>query len=705
MAPTRGRKYIPPSNADSGGKGSFVRRSRWSVLASGFAICVLASASSSSCTRGPEAAAAAPLQANPPSTYVAKLKNILVGLPPSDDEVKVVEADPTQLRPLIDAWMDLPQYSQKMLVFFELAFQQTQVSIDDFLDQTYPRPAGFNTTTAPKLAQNARESFARTVLQLFAEDSSLVDAFTTQRFMMTPALMELYAFLDTWQVDDAGAITDRFSRANPGLTITVEAAQGPIPIAQTLDPASANYMRWYDPDVVDPFLVGPDCAEDPIVYPTPATPSEHLAQVLHHLLLGTLITRTNRAGHLCLVAYGSAAAPQLAASDFDTWKMVTIRTPAEGEATTAFYDLPTLRSSSELVVASPRIGFFTPAFFANWRTNASNQMRVTANQALIVATGAAVDGTDPTRPSSTPGLEATHAASPDCVGCHRTLDPTRSILAATYSWSYHDQTDPAYRRETGLFSFQGVTEPVSSLADFARTLASHPLFASAWAQKLCYYVNSSACEASDPEFQRVVGLFKNSGYSWKVLVRELLASPLTTHASPTQTSIDGEVVAVSRRDHLCAALNFRLGLIDLCGLNGATEAAAQTAVPLIVTGLPSDGYGRGAAVPVLPNDPTLFFRAGTENVCEAVAALVIDNPAPETATTRQWSSTEPEAAIADFVHIVMALTASDARAAPAQALLQTHFAAALQSGEDASDALKSTFVAACLAPSSVSIGL
>jgi hypothetical protein len=636
---------------------------------------------------------------------VAKIKNVLVGLPPSDDEVKAVEADPTQLRPLIDAWMALPQYSQKMLVFFELAFQQTQVSIDDFLDQTYPRPAGFNSTTGPKLAQNARESFARTVLQLFAEDGSLADALTTQRFMMTPALMEFYAFLDTWQVDDGGKITDRFSGAHPGLTITVEAAQGPIPIAQTLDPASPNYMHWYDPDVGKPFTAGLDCMQDPIVYPSPATPSDHTAQVLHHLLLGTLLTRSTAEGKLCQVAYGSATAPQLVASDFDTWKMVTIRTPAEGEPTTPFYDLPTLRSANELVVASPRIGFFTPAFFANWHTNSSNQMRVTTNQALIVATGAAVDGSDPTAPSSTPGLNSKHAASPSCFICHRTLDPTRSILAATYSWNYHDQTDPAYRVQTGLFSFQGVTQPVSSLADFARTLASHPLFASAWAQKLCYYVNSSACDPGDPEFQRVVGLFKDSGYSWKVLVRELLASPLTTHAAPTQTYKDGEVVAVSRRDHLCAALNFRLGLVDLCGLDGTTEAAAKTAVPLIVTGLPSDGYGRGAPVPVLPNDPTLFFRAGTENVCEAAAALVIDNPAPELDSTRRWSSTEPDAAIADFVHVVMALTASDARAAPAQALLQAHFAAALQSGASASDALKSTFVAACLAPSSVSIGL
>jgi hypothetical protein len=649
--------------------------------------------------RDPAAGGAPAFEPTPPSTYVAKIKNVLVGLPPSDDEVTAVEADPTQLGPLIDTWMTLPEYSQKMLVFFELAFQQTQVSSDDFSDQTYPRRGAYNDAIRAKFVQNLRESFARTVLAHFAEGQSLADVFTTERFMMTPALMEFYAFLDTWQVDNTGEVDDRFQSANPGLTITVGAAQGPIPIEQTLDPASPNYMHWYNPDVVNPFLDGPECVQDPVVYPP-------VASTLHHLLYGTLLGRKNAAGELCPVINGTPAAPQLTASDFDTWKMVTTRPPAPGEATTPFYDLLTLRSSSELVIASPRIGFFTPAFFANWRTNTSNQMRVTANQALIVATGAAVDGSDPTMPSSTPGLDAMHAASPDCLACHQTLDPTRSIIAATYSWNYHDQTDRAYRLQPGIFAFRGVTQPVSSLADFARTLASHPLFASGWAQKLCYYVNSSPCKTSDPEFQRVVGLFTDSGYSWKVLVRELLASPLTTHSAPTQTSDEsGQVVAVSRRDHLCAALNFRFGLVDVCGLDATNEVAAQTSAPLIVSGLPSDGYGRGAVAPVLPNDPTLFYRAGTENICEAVAALVIDNPAPPMATTRQWSSAQPDAAIADFVHVVMALTTRDARAAPAQAVLKSHFTAALEAGASASDALKSTFVAACLAPSSVSIGL
>ncbi len=66
---------------------------------------------------------------------------------------------------------------------------------------------------------------------------------------MTTALKELYAFLDVWQVDDDGKVTDRFKQQHPSLSIIAETAAGPIPIADTLDPTSPNYMHWYDPDV------------------------------------------------------------------------------------------------------------------------------------------------------------------------------------------------------------------------------------------------------------------------------------------------------------------------------------------------------------------------------------------------------------------------------------------------------------------------
>ena len=93
--------------------------------------------------------------------------------------------------------------------FFQLAFQQTQVSVLDFADQSYPRNIVFNTGTAPLLMQNAQESFARTMAELLvAQQHPLTESFTVQQFMMTTALKELYAFLDVWQVNDNDTISD-----------------------------------------------------------------------------------------------------------------------------------------------------------------------------------------------------------------------------------------------------------------------------------------------------------------------------------------------------------------------------------------------------------------------------------------------------------------------------------------------------------------
>ena len=645
-----------------------------------------------------------PSEVSPPSVYVAKVKNILVGLPPTDAEVKAVEADPTKLASLIDGWMKLPQYQTKMLRFFELAFQQTQVSDVDFADQTFPQRMSINRVTTPLITENATESFARTIMELTSQGRPLTDAMTTRTYMMTPALMNLYAFLDTWQVDDAGKVTDRFRIEHPTTAVTITSA-APIDIAESVDPTSPNFMHWYNADLAKFDAVVPGCFTDPVVDTTGG-----LGMMVERILQGSLDGRKNPSGgQPCPPIAGQTAGP-MAGDDFTTWKMVTTRPPKAGERVTDFYDLPKLRATSELVLQIPRVGFFsTPAFFANWQTNTSNQMRVTMNQSLIVALGAAVDGTDATHPSSTPGLDATHASAPACFSCHQTLDPTRSIFASNFSWNYHNQTESAFSSQGGMFAFQGVTKPVSSLDDFGNVLATHPLFAQAWAQKLCYYANSRKCEPSDPELQRIVDVFKTSNYSWNTLVRELLASPITTNAKATKTLADeGEVIAVSRRDHLCAGLNVRLGFTDLCGLKIAPAAKSKQAaltINAIVSGLPSDGYGRGSIAPVLPNDPSLFYRAGAENICEAVAQLVIDGPARTNADARQWSSDQPDAAIGDFVQIIMALTPSDGRSAPAVDALKSHYAAAVKTGANPSDALKSTFVVACLAPSSISVGL
>ncbi|HEX4352774.1 MAG TPA: hypothetical protein VHZ95_07675, partial [Polyangiales bacterium] len=122
------------------------------------------------------------------ASYVAKVKNLLIAQAPTDDEVKRVQADPTQLKGLIGEWMKSDVYSDKLQRFFELAFQQTQIAADDFADQTYPDRIGINVTTIPQLVQNSKESFARTMVALVAQGKPLSLAVTTRQFMMTTAL-------------------------------------------------------------------------------------------------------------------------------------------------------------------------------------------------------------------------------------------------------------------------------------------------------------------------------------------------------------------------------------------------------------------------------------------------------------------------------------------------------------------------------------
>lgn len=628
-----------------------------------------------------------PFTADPPSVYVAKVKNILVGLPPTDAEVKAVEGDATQLGTLVDGWMQLPQYQTKMLRFFELAFQQTQIGESDFSNMLQPGQLQLdqNTSTQPLMVQNQQEVFARTMLSFATTNQPFNGAMSTQSYMMTTAMKVFYALTDVWQLDNGiQGIHDYFAAANPALTLTVEGTT-PIPLSKTLDPTDANYMHWYDPS-----LTAAGCTS--LTYPARAS-------TLYDILLGVI----PKSG----TCKGITGTGQLTVADFSDWTMVAIRQPSGAETPTKFFDLPTLRAASAMVLKRPYVGFFTtPAFFANWQTNASNQMRVTINQTFIVATGAQIDGTDPTTPTSTPGLDTAHATGV-CVGCHQLLDPSRSILASTFSWYYGTQLDPTYANQPGLFAFEGVQQPVKTIYDFGRTLASHPLLASGWAQKLCYYVDSEACVPEDPEFMSIVKRFQDSTYSWNALVKAVVTSPITTHAVTSLTATtNGEIVAVSRRDHLCAALNARLGFADVCGLDAAqSNNVLPVSALAIVPGLPSDGYGRGSVAPVLPNQPSLFYRAGTENFCEAIAPLVVDAKTPPPGA-KVWTSAQSEAAIADFVGLVAGLPPSDPRAMPLQMALQAHFTTAKAvAGITPAQALQSTFVAACMTPSATAMGM
>ena len=185
---------------------------------------------------GPEIDTTPEFDGESPSVYgssgigVAKVKNILVGLAPTAAEVAAVVADPTALPGLIDTWMATPQSQQKMMVFFELAFQQPQKTTANFVDIAPPNGLGAG-RSLPPLVQNARESFARTVRAMTGASQPFTSTFETKQLMMTPALMQRYAWFDSHQASDAAVITDLFQKANVGKMITLESSAGPIPIA------------------------------------------------------------------------------------------------------------------------------------------------------------------------------------------------------------------------------------------------------------------------------------------------------------------------------------------------------------------------------------------------------------------------------------------------------------------------------------------
>jgi hypothetical protein len=86
--------------------------------------------------------------------------------------------------------------------------------------------------------------------------------------------------------------------------------------------------------------------------------------------------------------------------------------------------------------------------------------------------------------------------------------------------------------------------------------------------------------------------------------------------------------------------------------------------------------------------------------------MVVDaTPDPTQPGAIKWSSRKPNAAVADFTSIVMALTSSDPRSGPVQAALLDHYNQALGQGATPTAALRSTFMVACLSPSFIGIGM
>jgi len=652
-------------------------------------------------------AGGAAFEPTPPATYVPQVKGLLTGLPATDAEVQAVTADSGALRGLIDQWMALPEFQAKMLAFYRNAFQQNQVRLPALaVSLGMSDRLALPTAAAARLERSLMDSFPLTVWQLVQEGRPFHETITTRRLMATTAMLAVLSYVDLNAVSDAGRITSRLSAGN--LQQLVLDPQGTATVADSIaqfSPATAGPWNWTLPITLPEACVAAATASgDPEFLKVKSSPPN--VRTLWGLVAGTMYYSMGGTGTPCDLG-SQTFAPLLADADYGDWRMVELDTIPAADATAlpspAFWDVPALRTATRLSLRTPRPGFLgTLAFAANWGTNVSNQARVTANQTLIVALGQSIIPAAAIAPAPVSASDAEHSTDPACAGCHAVLDPLRQFFRQSWSFAYHDQTDAAQAAIPATFQFGGVTQGGAGVGDLAAILAAHPHFAMGWVQKLRFWATSAAADETDPEMQRIAAAFQASGHDFRVLVRELFSSPLVTQARSTATAQrQGVRLSIARRDQFCTALSHRLGLPDVCGQESVAPTSAQRNVASRAVLMPADAYYRAAELPALPRSPDLFYRTSAEAVCLLVADQVVGT----TAVPARYAPSAPHEAIADMVAMVMGLPASDPRATPARHILTEHFASAAGAGASARDALRSTFTLACLAPSSVGIGL
>ena len=655
----------------------------------------------------------------------SKVKNLLTGMPVTDDDVsKVTMRGAAALQELIATWMvdpnTQPAVEAKMVGFFRNMFQQTGfIPTEDFKLQLLQN-GGFDfggstrnvgDDAFPRLVQNLQDSFALTAWQLVKEGRPFTETLTTTRFRMTTALKSLYVQVEM------PADTNQRSTSTTVLNWTIDFSGSSIPIEQAL-----TNMVFSDeaPGITSATNTGM-CRGTGTV----ASGAYKGTSVLFQRLLG--FTPQLRDSANTTICNDHASKPYFTADDVNDWTWVTITPKASAADRTPViqpYDLPALRAATTLTLSLPRYGFFTtPAFLALWNTNDSNQHRVTANQTLLVALGQAFTAENSITPFSAAGLDANHAvAGTECVGCHATLDPMRQFWANQLD--FNDRNDfqaasrnnPGNPRPTGTlvdeFAFGDMKATGSSIADLGGYLAQVtdgaglPRFGIAVVQQLCFYANSSPCSESDTEFRRIVGVFKDSTFNYAVLAKEFFSSSIVTGAAATSAASPGEVpVSIARRDHLCAALSNRLGKPDICAQAVAIPSSAQTSTARIAASLTADAFSRGAESPVTPTEPTMFYRAATEMLCENIATQVVD-----ATSGAVYTSADIPGAINAMVETVMGYPPSHPLHAQAAQILMDHqvAAAAGASGSASSKAtvgLRSAFALACESPRALGIGL
>ncbi len=644
-----------------------------------------------------------------PQSYGAKVKTLLTGLPLTDAELTSLREAPTGLAEMIDGWVSMPESETVLERFFMTALQQTggnNESIFYLMDQTntstgfYSNPRSANADEM--LNQNFSESFARTVTVMNRDGRPFSEILSTDTVMMTTAMMSFLAYGDDEVIDDNGDHTVRITAGDfDTITLVRDQVDAP-PVSQALNPNSPNFATFWHPRLASQLdATACNVLASQTVDTTQNVNGEwRLSRgpsffVFSAVALGRMqsIRRHNQSN---CTTNASNIAPLLDRADFSDWRMVQVRKPVGVETPAVFYRAADLRATSELLVNTPRIGFFTaPGFLSTWLTNEDNSGRVSINQTLIVALGSSFEGVAVSNFAPN-GLDLEHVAS-ECYGCHQGLDPMRDYFRASLTNFYGEQLDPERTALGADFVFGNVQEQGVGLADLSNTLKDHPLFPYAWAHKLCYYANASAC-AEGAELKRVVDAFVSSGLQFQVLLRELFSSPLITGAECVSGVDAGTSTTIARRSTFCSSLSHRMGVDDLCGVRTNSRDAdnLQNDVRDAVASVPDDSFSRAEVRPVVIAETGLFTRANREAACAIAAQDGFDQ-----ATFAGLSIDE---VVDQLLEGVMGLPLSDSRHDAARLVVVEHIDAVVASGESEQVALQSALALACMSPGAAGIG-
>jgi hypothetical protein len=373
--------------------------------------------------------------------------------------------------------------------------------------------------------------------------------------------------------------------------------------------------------------------------------------------------------------------------------MVTINPATASAPQTKFTNLPAFRAGQNtLNLYTTHAGYLTtPSFLAQWPTNVSNSSRATINQAMIVGLGGAIGEDRITPLAKQPSVDAVHSADAACFNCHQDLDPMRQFYRQSFSLFNGPQKDPNQMNMPAKFAYGGVVADGAGVGDLAKIIAGHPLFALAWAQKVCTWATSSPCLESDPELKRIANAFAANNFQFPALVKDIMLSPLVTYRQATQTTATlGQMSALVRRNQLCDLLEQTTGLGDVCGRD-QVQNSSNYDVPSLAQSIPGDQYGRGANNPLYVVQPDAIIRSSLENLC----TLVADQMAREGVSV-PMAQADPNVAIPALVHDLMGI--GPAEDSGPIAILQQHYADVLAAKQPESVAWQSTFTLACVSP-------